>query len=361
VVALQRGDEQTRRLWRLLVEQSQRYLLDVYGRLDVRLTGDDFRGESFYHDLLAPVATELDTLGLLRESNGADCAFPRGFTGRDGQPQPVIVRKSDGGYGYGATDLAAIRYRLRDLAATRLLYVVGLPQHRHLDMVYQVAREAGWLRPPARAQHIGFGSVLGTDGRMLRSRAGDTVKLIDLLDEAVARAAELARRKSPDLDEAAIAQIAHAVGIGAVKYAELASDRNRDYVFDWQRMLSLDGNTAPYLQYAHARIRSIFRRAGPETPAAAPMTVAGTAERALAIELLGFGDVTAGVAESLEFHRLAGFLYTVASTFSGFYERCPILKAEPDVRERRLALCDLTARMLRQGLQLLGIGAPTRM
>jgi arginyl-tRNA synthetase len=370
VVALQSGDEQTRRLWRLLVAESETHFLAVYDRLDVRLTRDDFVGESFYNDLLAPMVADLDALGLLERSGGADCVFPPGFTGRDGQPLPMIVRKSDGGFGYGATDLAAIRHRTAELGATRLLYVIGLPQRQHLELAYAVARRAGWLEAPTRAEHVGFGSVLGADGRMLRSRAGATIKLSDLLDEAVARAAELVRNKSPHLDEGAVGRVAQAVGVGVLKYADLSSDRVKDYTFDWGRMLALHGNTAPYLQYAYARICSIHRRAGLDPPhgaaasttssaAGAPcgvaVVVADPAEHALAIELLGFGDVIADVAETLEFHRLAAHLYAVASAFAVFFERCPVLKAAPAVRESRLALCDLTARVLRQGLHLLGI------
>ena len=362
VVALQSGDPLTRRLWRLLVDESERYFLSVYDRLGVTLTRADFCGESFYNDRLDPIVAELDGLGLLRESAGAACVFPAGFTGRDGQPLPLMVRKSDGGYGYQATDLAAIRYRAGELAADRLLYVVGLPQRQHFEMVFAVAREAGWLRPPARAELVGFGSVLGSDGKMLASRAGFTVKLIDLLDEAVTRAAQLARQKSADLDEATIAGIAEAVGIGAVKYADLSTDRIKDYVLDWERMLSLDGNTAPYLQYAHARIRSIFRRAGTGAPTGARVSIVEPAEHALALELLAFGSVVATVAETLEFHRLTGYLYTLATTFSAFYERCPVLRAgDGGVRESRLVLCELTARVLRQGLDLLGIAVPDRM
>ncbi|MFY1655027.1 arginine--tRNA ligase [Solwaraspora sp. WMMB762] len=360
VVALQSGDEQTLRLWRMLVAESEKYFLTVYDQLGVLLTDKDFYGESYYNDMLAPVTDELDRLGLLRDSGDAACVFPDGFTGRDGQPLPIIVRKRDGGYGYGATDLAAIRHRTRDLGATRLLYVVGLPQRQHFEMVFAVARQAGWLHPPAVAEHIGFGSILGPDGKMLRSRAGGSIKLVGLLDEAVTRAAELARQKNPDLPDAAIAEVARAVGIGAIKYADLSTDRIKDYVFDWQRMLSLDGNTAPYLQYAHARIRSIFRRAGIE-PTGTPIVVMHPAEHALALELANFGAVVTGVEQTLEFHRLAGYLHTLATTFSGFYEHCPVLRAEDEVRDSRLALCDLTARVLRQGLHLLGIATPDRM
>ncbi|MGN9811778.1 arginine--tRNA ligase [Micromonospora sp. BQ11] len=361
VVALQGGDEATLRLWRLLVEQSERYFLTVYDLLDVTLTDRDFHGESSYNDLLDPVVEDLDRLGLLRESEGAACVFPPGSVGRDGEPLPLIVRKSDGGYGYPATDLAAVRHRTGTLGATRLLYVVGLPQRRHFEMVYAAAAQAGWLAPPARAEHVGFGSILGPDGRMLRSRAGGSVKLVGLLEEAIARATALTRERNPELDEAEAAEVGRAVGIGAVKYADLSSDRHKDYVLDWERMLSLDGNTAPYLQYAYSRIRSIFRRAGVAARPEAGISLAEPAERALAIELVGFGRVVTDVTDSLEFHHLAGYLYRLAAAFSTFYERCPVLRADEPVRESRLVLCDLTARVLGQGLYLLGIRTPEQM
>ncbi|MFG1953668.1 arginine--tRNA ligase [Micromonospora sp. NPDC048830] len=377
VVALQAGDGRTMRLWRLLVGRSEEYFLQVYRRLDVTLTGRDFHPESRYQPLLDPVVDELDRLGLLRDSDGAACVFPPGSVGRDGEPLPLIVRKRDGGYGYPATDLAALRHRTGELGATRMLYVVGLPQRRHFEMVFAVARAAGWLPGAARAEHVGFGSVLGADGRMLRSRAGAPVKLADLLDGAVARATALARRKNPGLDEAEAVEVGRAVGIGAVKYADLATDRNRDYVFDWDRMLSLDGNTAPYLQYAYARIRSVFRRAEPfgydgaflDADDASPLPAAGPAavplgdpaERALVFALLGFAPVAAEVERTLEFHHLAGHLHRVATAFSAFYERCPVLRVEEPVRGGRLLLCGLTARVLRWGLHLLGIRTPERL
>ncbi|KKK05816.1 arginine--tRNA ligase [Micromonospora sp. HK10] len=361
VVALQGGDEATLRLWRLLVEQSERYFLTVYDLLDVTLTERDFQGESSYNDLLAPAVEELDRLGLLRTSDGAACVFPPGQVGRDGEPLPLIVRKSDGGYGYPATDLAAIRHRTGTLGATRLLYVVGLPQRRHFEMVYAAAAQAGWLVAPARAEHVGFGSILGPDGRMLRSRAGESVKLVGLLEEAVARATALARERNPELGEAEAAEVGRAVGIGAIKYADLSSDRHKDYVLDWERMLSLDGNTAPYLQYAYSRIRSIFRRAAVPVRPDAPVSLTEPAERALAFELVDFAAVVTEVERSLEFHHLAGYLYRLAAAFSAFYERCPVLRADGPVRESRLVLCDLTGRVLRQGLHLLGIRSPERL
>ncbi|MEU8082986.1 arginine--tRNA ligase [Micromonospora sp. NPDC049101] len=361
VVALQGGDERTLRWWRLLVAQSERYFLTVYDLLDVTLSGDDFRGESAYNDLLAGVVDDLDRLGLLVRSGGADCVFPAGFSGRDGEPVPLIVRKSDGGYGYPATDLAALRQRVGELGATRLLYVVGLPQRQHFAMVFAVARTAGWLCPPARAEHLGFGSILGADGRMLRSRAGESVKLVGLLEEAVARATDLARSRNPELDAGAAAEIGRAVGIGAIKYADLATDRRKDYVLDWERMLALDGNTAPYLQYVYARIRSVFRRAGTPARPDTPIVLTSPAERALAVELLGFAAVVGEVERSLEFHHLAGYLHGLATAFNAFYERCPVLRAPDELRESRLLLAELTARTLRQGLHLLGIRTPERM
>lgn len=362
VVLLQQGDATTGRLWQVLVRESQKYFLAVYQRLGVRLTVDDFRGESFYNDLLDDMVEELDRLGLLRESDGAQCVFPAGFINRDGQPLPLIVRKRDGGYGYAATDLATIRHRIRDEKATRILYVVGAPQRQHFEMVFEVAREAGWLTPPTRAEHLAFGHILGPDGKGLRSRAGGSIKLADLLDEAVTRSAAVVTEKNPELDAVAQTAVAQAVGTGAVKYADLASDFGKDYVFDWSRMLALDGNTGPYLQYAHARVCSIFRR-GDLTPPRDVDTVAiaDIAERALAIELLGFPTVLCEVVESLEFHTLTGYLYRLASTFTTFYERCPVLRAEEPTRTSRLVLCDITARTLARGLDLLGIVAPQRM
>ena len=362
VVQLQAGDPPTLELWRTLVDESKKYFMAVYDRMDVRLTADDFFGESFYNDRLQAVVDELDERGLLELSDGAKCVFPEGFTNREGNPLPLIVQKRDGGFGYAATDLATIRRRTTELHATRMLYVVGTPQAQHLEMIFAVARQAGWLRPPARAEHVTFGSVLGKDGKILRTRAGDSVRLIDLLDEAVARAGASVAEKNPDLDDDERARVAQALGIGAVKYADLSTDRTRDYVFDYDRMLSFTGNTAPYLQYAHARIRSIFRRAQIDPPGAVDTVVlTEPAERALALELLSFGPVVEQVAASLEFHRLANHLYGLATAFTDFYERCPVLRATGDVRTSRLVLCDLTSRTLQRGLDVLGIIAPDRM
>jgi arginyl-tRNA synthetase len=366
VVLLQGGDAATLRLWDLLVEQSKQYFLSVYDRLDVRLDADDFAGESIYNDQLAATAEELARLGLLREDDGAQCVFPEGFTGRDGDPLPMIVVKRDGGFGYDTTDLAALRYRTHDLKATRLLYVVGAPQQLHLQMLFEVGREAGWLGDgdgAPRAEHISFGSVLGPDGKILRTRAGASIRLIELLDEAVTRAAAEVAERNPSLEAGEAAEVADAVGIGAVKYADLSTDRNKDYVFDYGRMLSFDGNTAPYLQYAHTRIQSIFRRAEVAPDACTgPIVIAEAAERELAIELLSLADVLAEVERNLELHRLCHHLYGVATAFTSFYEHCPVLRADDEaIRTSRLALCALTARTLSLGLNLIGITTPTRM
>jgi arginyl-tRNA synthetase len=362
VVLLQSGDATTLRLWRQLVEESEKYFLAVYDQLDVRLDKDDFYGESFYNDRLAPVVDELDAKGMLRESDGAMCVFPEGFTGREGDPLPLIVRKRDGGYGYASTDLAAIRYRTQELGADRLLYVVGTPQAQHFQMVFEAAREAGWLVPPTSAEHVGFGSILGADGKILRSRSGTSIKLSGLIDDAIAAATASVAEKNPGLDEETCAQIARAVGVGAIKYADLSNGRTKDYVFDLDRMVSFDGNTAPYLQYACARINAIFRKAGQTPTRGQAIALAAPEEHQLAIQLLGFSGTVADVAQSLEFHKLTAYLYDLATAFTRFYEHCPVLRADDEAtRESRLALCGLTVRTLTQGLDLLGITVPERM
>ena len=335
VVALQAGDAASRALWRRLVAESERAFVAVYDRLGVTLGPGDFAGESRYQDDLATVVAELGEKGLLVESDGALCAFPSGFAGRDGEPLPLIVRKGDGGFGYAATDLAALRHRTGVLGATELLYVVGAPQRVHFQMVFAVARAAGWLPETITAEHIGFGSVLGSDGKMLKSRAGDTVRLSELLDEADRRASR------PE------------VGIAAIKYADLAGDRRGDYVFDWDRMLASTGNTGPYLQYAYARICSLTRRAGGVAPG--PIRPAHPAERALALALLGLEPAVRGAAGRREPHRLAGYLHGLAVAFSSFWEECPVLRAEGATRAGRLALAGLTGRTLLTGMDLLGL------
>ena len=359
VVSLQTGDAQTLALWQQFVDSSKLYMAAVFERLGVLLVDADVRGESFFNSKLAEISADLEARGIAVVDDGALCVFPPGFQGRDGEPLPLIVRKKDGGYGYGATDLAALRFRHEGLGGTRLLYVVGSPQQQHLAMVFEVAKMAGWLAPPVRAEHVAFGSILGDDRKMLKTRSGESIKLIELLDEAVQRAAEVLH-DDPDMSAAERAQVARAVGIGAVKYADLSSDRIKDYVFDWKRMVAFEGNTGPYLQYALVRVRSIFRKAG-EAQGTGPLRIQAKAERALALELLGFGRALAEVEASLEPHKLCGYLYGLATSFSTFFTECPVLKAEPEERASRLALCELTARTLETGLTLLGIEAPERM
>ena len=360
VVGLQAGEPQAIRMWQLLVDDSMAYLRRLYARLGITLTDADMAPESFYNPMLADVCTELEERGLAVISDGALCAYPPGFTGRDGTPLPLMLRKSDGGYGYDSTDVAAIRYRLRDLGATRIIYVVGSEQHQHLLMVFELARQAGWLVSPATAEHAVVGLMTGPGGQRLRTRSGEQVKLASLIDEAVERAEKAIAERYDDPAERA--QIAEAVGIGALKYGDLSVARDSSYALDFDRLLALTGNTGPYLQYAAARIRSIFQRAGLDPAKATGPVLPGTpAERALALQLLGLGRAVSDVAATAEPHKLAGFLFDLASAFTTFYEQCPVLSAEGPVRDSRLALCALSLRELETGLGLLGIPAPERM
>jgi arginyl-tRNA synthetase len=360
VVQLQAGEPDAMRLWQVLVDDSLAYLRTIYARLNVTLTDADMAPESFYNPMLADVCDELESKGLAVMSDGALCVFPPGFTGRDGKPVPLMLRKSDGGYGYDSTDAAAIRYRLTQLGATRIIYVVGSEQHQHLQMIFELARQAGWLVPPATAEHAVIGLMTGPGGQRLRTRSGEQVKLASLIDEAVDRAATVIADRYDDPAERS--QIAEAVGIGALKYGDLSVARDSSYVLDFDRLLALTGNTGPYLQYAAARIRSIFVRGGLDPAAASGPIVLGTAaERGLALRLLTFGRALNDVAAAAEPHKLATFLFELASSFTTFYEQCPVLTAEGETRQSRLALSALTLRVLVTGLGLLGIPAPERM
>lgn len=355
VVELQGGDPVTRRVWQEFIAESKRHCIELYGRLGVRLTSDDFHPESAYNDDLQPVVAELLEAKIAVVDDGAVCVFV------PGDKSPMIIQKSDGGYLYATTDLAAIRYRMRELHGQRVIYVVDARQSHHFGQLFKVAAMAGWVDEGAHLEHVPFGTVLGEDGRPLRTREGDLIKLADLLDEAEQRAAAFIREKSGDID--GLDQLAHAVGIGAVKYADLSTQRIKDYQFRWDRMLSLDGNCGPYLQYAHARMRSILARAAESGSPPRPSFVLATPEeRAMALALLRFGDVLGEVADSLEPHRLTTYLYEVATTFTAFYEACPVLRAETDeLRRSRLGLCQVSAGLLRTGLGLLGIESPDRL
>jgi arginyl-tRNA synthetase len=361
VVALQAGDEATVARWREIVTESEFAFREIYHRLGVLLEPGDSDGESFYNSVLPDVVEELTTAGIARPSDGALVVFSDEVTGPDGSPVTLMVRKKDGGYGYGTTDLATIRYRIRDLKADRILYVVDSRQALHFRLVFETARRAGWLTPCVGATHVAYGTVLGPDGRPFKTRSGDTVKLMELLDNAVDRAKASVAEKAHGLTEQELNQIAEQAGIGAVKYADLATSRTKDYVFDVERMVSFNGNTGVYLQYAHTRICSILRKAGDPTTEVDPTLPLHPAERALILTADAFGDTLAEVGRVLEPHRLCGQLYELAKAFTDFYESCPVLPAAQPVRTNRLALCQLAARTLRQGLNLLGIAAPERM
>ncbi len=360
VVQLQAGEPEAMRLWQLLVDDSMEYLRKLYARLHITLTDADMAPESFYNPMLADVCAELEGRGLAWLSDGALCAFPPGFTGRDGSPVPLILRKSDGGYGYDSTDAAAIRYRLTELGASRIIYVVGSEQHQHLEMVFALARQAGWLTDGARAEHAVIGLMTGPGGQRLRTRSGDQVLLAELIDEAVERAEKVIAERYDDPVQRS--QIAEAVGIAALKYGDLSVARDSGYALDFDRLLGLTGNTGPYLQYATARIKSIFARAGmAPADATGPVHLGTGAERSLGLRLLGFGRAVADAAATAEPHKLAGYLFDLASAFTSFYEQCPVLSAAGPARSSRLALCGVTLNVLVTGLGLLGIPVPDRM
>ncbi len=362
VVALQSGDPETRRLWRVLRDQSVEYFAEVYRKLDVTLTPDDAVGESSYNDALDTVVADLASARLLEESGGAWCVFPSGFTNRDGEPLPLIIKKRDDGYGYAATDLAALRDRVANLGADALLYVVGAPQVQHLEMVFAVARLAHWLPATVRCEHVVFGNVLGPDHKMLKTRSGESVKLVALIDEATQRATDALAARAGTPEGAERDALALQIARAAIKYADLSTERSRDYVFDLARMVSFEGDTGPYLQYAHARQRSILRRAqSPWSYDVAPFALEEPEERDLALGLLGFADAVSAVRDTLQPHRLCTYLFDLAQRFTAFYEACPVLSAEGARRDERLALCDLSARTVALGLSLLGIEAPERM
>ncbi len=361
VVELQAGDPETRRLWRVLADRSIAYLGDVYADLDVTLSRDDLAGESSYNEGLGDVVAELDAQGLLVDSGGALCVFPPGFTNRDGEPLPLIVQKSDEGYGYAATDLAALRDRVERLGGDVLLYVVGTPQAQHFEMVFAVARMAGWLPATVTCEHVSFGNVLGPDHKMFKTRSGETVKLAALLAEATERARAGLDERPSDLGDVERDVLAAQIARAAIKYADLSTERQRDYVFDLDRMLAFEGDTGPYLQYAHARVRSIFRRLGEPWGADASFALAHPNERDLALGLLALPEAVAGALASNQPHRLCTYLFDLAQRFTAFYEACPVLSAQGSLRDERLGLCDLTARSLALGLSLLGIDAPEQM
>tara|TARA_B100000902_G_scaffold150299_1_gene146846 strand:+ start:27021 stop:28751 length:1731 start_codon:yes stop_codon:yes gene_type:complete len=363
VVKMQSNDPETISYWQMLVDKSLLHFNEVYQMMGVLLTNNDLAGESKYESSLSEVVNRLAEVDLLKESQGAQVVFPEGWCNREGEPLPLIIRKADGGYNYATSDLACIIDRVENVGATDFLYVVGAEQAQHFAMVFQVARKAGFMDDKISATHVPFGLVMGTDGKKLASRTGGAVHLKDLLIEAVERASSIIIEKNPSLSEIERNEVARMLGIGAIKYADLSTDRNNNYTFDWEKMLSFDGNTAPYLQYAHARICSIFSKANIDRYLIRESTISisNQHEVLLAKAILSFPESLDKAIDTNSPHKLATQLHSLAQAFATFYEFCPVISSEPDIFDSRIALCDLTARTLKQGLELLGIEAPTKM
>ena len=364
VVKLQSGDAHCRKLWEQFIRVSVAHNLDIYKQLNVGLGPEHIKPESAYNDDLEAVIQDLTDKQLAVDSEGAKVVFIEELADKNGDPSPMIVQKSGGGFLYATSDLAALRYRVKQLQAERILYFIDARQSLHMKQVFSTGRKAGFVPAQVSLEHHAFGTMMGKDGRPFKTRTGGTVKLADLLTEAVERAEQLVREKNSQLDEAEIKTIARKVGIGAVKYADLSKTRTNDYIFDWDAMLSFEGNTAPYLQYAYTRIRSIFRKAGIAMDGfSAPIKIAEPQEKQLALKLLQFDDVLNQVAADCYPHSLCSYLYELASLFMSFYEHCPILKedVEPETANSRLQLCALSATTLQQGLDLLGIEVTEKM
>ena len=355
VVKLQGGDADHLVAWQQFIDESLKHCQALYDKLNVTLSRKDLKAESFYNKYLEGVVKKLEEATLLSISNGARCVFLPEFTGKDGDPLPVIIQKTDGGYLYATTDLAAVQFRSFDLKVERSLYVVDARQSLHFQQVFAVARKAGFASKNISLEHIAYGTMMGSDGRPFKTRSGDTIKLVDLLDEAVRRAHELVSQKNPGLDEATYLEIAQKVGIAAVKYADLSKNRTSDYVFDWSTMLSFEGNTAPYLMYAYARIRSILRKQDTGLEGVRVTSVSESAERNLLLKIMQLPEIVDMVARDCYPNLLCNYLFELAGLFMRFYESCPILKADAQLRDSRLALSALTADTLKQGLDLLGI------
>ncbi len=364
VVRLQSGDADMLKLWQQFKTISLKHSAEIYEQLNVTLKDDDVRGESSYNDDLAPLVKELQEQGLAKESEGAQVVFLQELADKDGNPSPVIIQKQGGGFLYATTDLAALRYRVKTLHANRIMYFIDARQSLHMQQVFTIARNAKFANANLSLEHLAFGTMMGNDGKPFKTRTGGTVKLADLLIEAVERAEGLVRERSTDLSDREIAEIARKVGIGSVKYSDLSKTRTNDYIFSWESMLSFEGNTAPYMQYAFTRVQSIFRKAGVTPESAQSAIVIGTEqEKTLAIKLLQFSEVLDQVAREALPHLLCTYLYEIASLYMTFYEACPILKEgiEPEIRGSRLRLCHLVARTIEQGLDLLGIEVMDRM
>ncbi|WP_031617487.1 arginine--tRNA ligase, partial [Salmonella enterica] len=364
VVKLQSGDTYFREMWRKLVDITMTQNQITYDRLNVTLTRDDVMGESLYNPMLPGIVADLKAKGLAVESEGATVVFLDEFKNKEGDPMGVIIQKKDGGYLYTTTDIACAKYRYETLHADRVLYYIDSRQHQHLMQAWTIVRKAGYVPDSVPLEHHMFGMMLGKDGKPFKTRAGGTVKLADLLDEALERARRLVAEKNPDMPADELEKLANAVGIGAVKYADLSKNRTTDYIFDWDNMLAFEGNTAPYMQYAYTRVLSVFRKADidEQALASAPVIISEDREAQLAARLLQFEETLTVVAREGTPHVMCAYLYDVAGLFSGFYEHCPILSAENDaIRNSRLKLAQLTAKTLKLGLDTLGIETVERM
>ena len=364
VVKLQGGDEYFREMWRKLVDITMSQNQLTYNRLNVTLTRDDVMGESLYNPMLPGIVADLKAQGLAVESEGATVVFLDEYKNKEGEPMGVIIQKKDGGYLYTTTDIACAKYRYENLYADRVLYYIDSRQHQHLMQAWTIVRKAGYVPDSVPLEHHMFGMMLGKDGKPFKTRAGGTVKLADLLDEALERARRLVAEKNPDMPADELEKLANAVGIGAVKYADLSKNRTTDYIFDWDNMLAFEGNTAPYMQYAYTRVLSVFRKADIDesTLAAAPVVITEDREAQLAARLLQFEETLTVVAREGTPHVMCSYLYDLAGLFSGFYEHCPILSAESEeTRNSRLKLALLTAKTLKLGLDTLGIETVERM
>ena len=364
VVKLQSRDAETIDLWQKLVDFSLVNFNSVYQMLGVLLNDDNLAGESIYEDLLPEVVKRLESQDLIVESEGALVVFPDGWYNRENEPLPLIIRKGDGGYNYATTDLACIINRVESIECNEMLYVVGAEQSQHFSMVFQVAKDAKFMDEKTRAVHVSFGLVMGSDGKKLASREGKAITLEELLEESVNRAEKLILEKNSSMSDSDRKKVSKMIGIGAIKYADLSIDRNKNYVFDWDKMLSFDGNTAPYLQYAHARICSIFRKSSisRESTFNSEILVVNDFEKSLSKSIIGFSESIDETINSYSPHRLAVYLHHLAQDFASFYENCPVLISNDEAKmNSRLALCNLTARTLKTGLGLLGIETPENM
>lgn len=363
VVKLQGGDEYCREMWRKLVDITMSQNQKNYQRLNVTLTKDDVMGESLYNSMLPGIVADLKAKGLAVESEGATVVFLDEYKNKDGEPMGVIIQKKDGGYLYTTTDIACAKYRYETLGADRVLYYIDSRQHQHLMQAWTIVRKAGYVPDSVSLEHHMFGMMLGKDGKPFKTRSGGTIKLSDLLDEAVERAGKLIAEKNPDLSSEELAKLVDVVGIGAVKYADLSKSRTTDYIFDWDNMLAFEGNTAPYMQYAYTRVSSVFKRAGiDEKSLTGDIVLTEDREKALAARLIQFEETITQVAREGTPHVMCTYLYDLAGLFSSFYEACPILTAESEEqRNSRLKLAALTARTLKTGLDTLGIETVERM